>query len=346
MRALRIVYLVAGLGLLAAVLIGVDLAAAGGWLGRMGFAGVASVIAVYALIFTCDSASWWLILAGARLEGGWLGRLWVVRLIGEAFNAIIPAASLGGEPVKALLLKRRYGVGYGEAAASLVMAKTINLIGLIVFSAGGLIVMLGDGAYATEYAEVAGAGLAALAAGVLGFFAVQRWGVASRLAARLAARRPGGRIETALGHLQSIDQRFVDFYHRRPGRFAAALGLVLSSWMLGALELYVILDFLGRPITPAEAWITESVLQLVRAGSFFIPASLGVSEVGFVVLVGALTGQPPLGLAAALMRRARELLWIVAGVALGWRLSFTPAVVTAERGGPTDRQPPPGHGSG
>ena len=107
----------------------------------MGFAGVASVIAVYALIFTCDSASWWLILAGARLEGGWLGRLWLVRLIGEAFNAIIPAASLGGKPVKALLLKSRYGVGYGEAAASLVMAKTTNLIGLIIFSAGGLIVI-------------------------------------------------------------------------------------------------------------------------------------------------------------------------------------------------------------
>lgn len=339
MRALRIFYLVAGLGLLAAVLFGVDLAAAGEWLGRMGVAGVASVFAVYALIFTCDSASWWLILAGEKLKGVWLGRLWMVRLVGEAFNAIIPAASLGGEPLKALLLKKRHGVGYGEAAASLVMAKTTNLIGLIVFSAGGLVLMLGMESYAVAYGAVAGAGLAALAAGVLGFFAVQRWGVASRLAARLAARRRGGRLERALGHLRNIDERFERFYHHRPGRFAGALGLALSSWMLGALELYVILDFLGRPITPAEAWITEAVLQLVRAGSFFIPAGLGASEVGFVVLVGALTGQPSLGLAAALMRRARELLWIVAGVALGWRLSFTPAVVAAELAEP-GKSPP------
>ena len=330
MRILRIVYLVAGLGLFAAVLIGVDLASAGEWLGRMGFAGVASVIAVYALVFTCDSAAWWLILAGERLKGVWLGRLWLVRLVGEAFNAIIPAASLGGEPVKALLLKKRHGFGYGEAAASLVMAKTITLIGLIVFSTAGLTLMLGTKIYADAYGAVAGAGLAALAAGVLGFFAVQRWGVASRLVARLAARHPGGRLETALGHVRSIDDRFAGFYHRRPGRFAAALGLVLVSWLLGAFELYVILDFLGRPITLTEAWITETVLQLVRAGSFFIPANLGASEVGFVVLVGALTGQPSLGLAAALVRRAREMLWIIAGVALGWRLSFTPAVVAAE----------------
>ena len=344
MRALRIAYLVAGLGLLAAVLYGVDLAAAGAWLARMGVLGVVSVVAVYGLVFTCDAAAWWLILSGGKLEVAWLGRLWLVRLVGEAFNAIIPAASLGGEPVKALLLKKRHGVGYGEATASLVMAKTTTLIALIVFSALGLSLLLGSSSLADAYGAVAGAGLAALAAGVLGFFAVQRWGVASRLAARLAARYPGGRLETALGHLLSIDDRFAGFYRRRPGRFAAALALALAGWVFGALELYVILDFLGRPITPAEALITESVLQLVRAGSFFIPANLGASEVGFVVLIGALTGQPPLGLAAALMRRARELLWIVAGVALGWRLSFTPAAVAValagseeERGSPQDR---------
>ena len=336
MRALRIAYLVVGLGLLAAVLYGVDVAAAGAWLGRMGVAGVVSVIAVYGLIFTCDAAAWWLILAGPKLEAAWLGRLWLVRLVGEAFNAIIPAASLGGEPVKALLLKKRHGVGYGEAAASLVMAKTITLIALIVFSALGLSLLLGSSVFAQAYGAVAGAGLAALAAGVLGFFAVQRWAVASRLAARLAARHPGGRLEAALGHLRSIDDRFTGFYRHRPGYFAGALALALASWLLGAFELYVILDFLGRPITPAEAVITESVLQLVRAGSFFIPANLGASEVGFVVLVGALTGQPALGLAAALMRRARELLWIVAGVALGWRLSFTPAVVAAELAEPKE----------
>ncbi len=319
MRAFRIAYLVAGLGLLAAVLYGVDLAAAGEWLGRMGVAGVAAVITVYALVFACDSAAWWFILAGAKLEGVWLGRLWTVRLVGEAFNAIIPAASLGGEPVKALLLKKRHGVGYGEGASSLVMAKTINLIALILFSAMGLTLMLGSNSYADTHGAVAGAGLAALAAGVLGFFAVQRWGVASRLAARFAEKHPGGRIEAALGHLRSIDDRF-----------AGALGLAFGAWLLGAVELYVILGFLGRPISFAEAWIIESVLQLVRAGSFFIPASLGASEVGFVVMVGALTGQPPLGLAAAVVRRSREVLWISLGLMLGWRLSFTPAAAAAE----------------
>lgn len=322
--------------MLGVVVYGVDMAALGQWLGRMGGAGMALVFVLYAVVFICDSASWWLIMAGRRLKMIWLGRLWMVRLVGEAFNAILPAANLGGEPIKAMILKRRYGIRFGEVAASLVMAKTVNLFGLVLFSICGLGFMLGADSYASQYTAAAGAGLAALAVGATGFFAVQRWGVASRLAARLAARHPGGRIEKALEHLQSVDGRFADFYHRRPGRFVGALGLSLSSWLLGAVELYVILYFLGRTITPAEALITESVLQLVRAGSFFIPSSLGASEAGFVVLVGAMTGQPSLGLAAALVRRVREVVWIAAGVALGWRLSFTLAVAATAPDDPTE----------
>ena len=330
MRLLRIVYLLAGLGLLAVVAAAIDLDAVGQWLSRMGMLGIACVVVVYATAFTCDSASWWLVQSPARLAAAWLFRLWQVRLVGEAFNAIIPAASLGGEPVKALLLKKRHGVDYREAAASLVMAKTTILLALIGFAAIGLALMLRAEALAGAYGAVAGAGLAVLALGVVGFFAVQRWRIASRFGAWLAPRRMGRRLETALAHLQTIDDRFVEVYRHRPGRFAGALGLAFGAWLLGAVELYVILGFLGRPISFAEAWIIESVLQLVRAGSFFIPASLGASEVGFVVMVGALTGQPPLGLAAAVVRRSREVLWISLGLVLGWRLSFTPAAAAAE----------------
>ena len=197
-------------------------------------------------------------------------------------------------------------------------------------AAVGLVLMLQTEALAGAYSAVAGAGLAALALGVVGFFAVQRWRVASRLGAWLARRGIGRRLESALAHLQTIDDRFVEVYRHRPGRFAGALGLAFGAWLLGAVELYVILGFLGRPISFGEAWIIESVLQLVRAGSFFIPASLGASEVGFVVMVGALTGQPSLGLAAAVVRRSREVLWISLGLALGWRLSFSPAAAAVE----------------
>ena len=50
--------------------------------------------------------------------------MYVVRMIGEAYNNITPTASLGGEPVKAWLLKANWGVPLRDAGASLVIAKT------------------------------------------------------------------------------------------------------------------------------------------------------------------------------------------------------------------------------
>ena len=72
------------------------------------------------------------------------------------------------------------------------------------------------------------------------------------------------------------------------------------------------------PVTLAEAWLIETVAQLVRVGTFFIPASLGATEVAMVLLYEALVGAPSLGFAVALIRRARELLWIAWGLWLGW----------------------------
>ena len=71
-------------------------------------------------------------------------------------------------------------------------------------------------------------------------------------------------------------------------------------------------------ISPSEAWLIEAVAQLVRAGFFFVPASLGVTEAAMVLVYDALTGRPSLGFAVALIRRARELLWIAWGLWLGW----------------------------
>ena len=56
----------------------------------------------------------------------------------------------------------------------------------------------------------------------------------------------------------------------------------------------------------------------MRAGFFFIPASLGATEAVMVLVYDALLGRPSLGFAVALIRRGRELLWIAWGLWLGW----------------------------
>ncbi len=310
--------LFAGIGLLAYIASWTDLTEVWNRLVDLGAWGALAVCAVYFTAFLVDTASWQLMLPGVRLDAPWLYRLWKVRMVGQVLNLVIPAGSFGGEPVKAVLLKRAHAIGYREGAASLFIAKTVNLLGLAAFSAVGFALMLQVETLPGAYVLAAGAGLAALGFGIIGFYAVQRWGAASYLARRLAAWRFGRRLEGLLEHIHEVDDHFERFYARQPARFAAALALALASWLIGMGEIVVIMWFLGVPVTLAEAWLIETVAQLVRAGTFFIPASLGATEAAMVLVYEALVGAPSLGFAVALIRRARELLWIAWGLWLGW----------------------------
>jgi uncharacterized protein (TIRG00374 family) len=323
----RLIALLIGLALLGYVAAQADLAEVWSAMLRLGWVGAAAVAAIYFAAFVVDSASWQLMLPSARLDAGWLTRLTKIRLVGEAFNTIVPAGSLGGEPVKAYLLKRQHGLGYRESGASLIIAKTVNLLALVAFSAVGLVLMWRAAGVSEAFRLSAAAGLGALALGVVGFYAVQRWRAASRLAGTLARFRIGRPLGRFLAHIQDVDDRFTAFYAARRGRFAAAFGLAFGNWLINAAEVYAILWFLDRPITWAEAWLIETAAQLVRAGAFLIPGSLGATEAVMVLVFEALMGRPGLGLAVALIRRGREALWIAAGLLLGWRYSFTPAAV-------------------
>lgn len=321
----RILALVVGLGLLVFVVLQTDPAEVWSGMRALGPLGALAVCLVYLAAFVVDTASWQLMLPSVRLDLAWLYRLWKIRMTGEALNLVVPAGSLGGEPIKAVLLKKVHAIGYREGAASLVMAKTVNLMALVAFAAIGFTLMLGVEALTGPYRLVAGVGLGALGLGVFGFYAVQRWRAASRLAEWAAGHRLGRGLVRFLAHIQDVDDRFEAFYGRRPGRFAGALALAFGNWVLGMAEVYTIMWFLDQPITWREAWLIQTVAELVRAGAFFIPGSLGATEAAMALLYDALTGRPALGLAMALIRRGRELLWIGWGLWFGWLFSLNGA---------------------
>ncbi len=211
-------------------------------------------------------------------------------MVGEVFNTVVPAAGMGGEPVKAVLLKKYYGIGYREATASLILAKTINLVSLVIFLGIGFALIWATPKLPMSYKVVAGAGLAAFAVGIGLFVAVQRYRITS-LAGTWAARTAlGRRLEDVLHHIHDMDERLVTFYTRHHRRFFIAVVLAFVNWALGVAEIYYVMVFLGHPVSWADAWIIESV--------------------------------PELGVAVAVVRRIREVIWLLWGVVLGWLFSI------------------------
>jgi hypothetical protein len=135
----------------------------------------------------------------------------------------------------------------------------------------------------------------------------------------------GNRLAKLLYNLRSVDDRLVEFY-TNPSRLRNGFIVGFLNWPLGVLEIYFLMQFLRHPITFADAWLLDSVAQLVRAGTFFIPANIGTLEGSLVVLGAALTGSPELGLAISVIRRFKDILWILLGLLIWWLFSFKPTL--------------------
>lgn len=316
MRAVKILYWLLGLALLVAVVSQVDVVEVWNHASQVGW-GLTVLLALYFTAFVIDSYTWQMAMEGVSLGPRWLYRCFKVRMVGEVFNTVIPAAGMGGEPVKAELLKKHYGLGYREGIASIILGKTINMLSMVIFLAMGFALMWSSEALGASYKLIGGAGLAAFIVGGGLFYAVQRWKVTSLAGTWLARFSFARRLDEVLHHISDMDERLVRFYTAHRGRFLAALFLAWINWVLGAAEVYYAMIFLGHPVTWAEAWIIEAAAQLVRNGLFFIPATIGAQEGTFLVVCAAITGSPPLGVAVAVVRRFREVTWLAWGAALG-----------------------------
>ena len=325
MKNLKFLYLLIGLGLLALVLAHTDLGQLWDQTVLVGW-GIGVILAIYLAAFILDSISWQLALLSLNFDLSNTYKIWKIRMVGEAVNNTTPLATMGGEPVKAVLLKKHFSMGYREGTASLIIAKTTNLLALVVFLVAGFGFMIATEALPSSYNLVAGAGLVAFTAGILLFFLVQRYKISSLAGTWIARTRLGRFLEDLLHHVHDMEDRLIHFYICHSRRFLLALALALANWVIGALELYVTLWFLGHPVTFSEAWIIEAIAQLVRSGAFFIPGALGVQEGAFMIVIEAMTGRGVLGLAVAMIRRFREIVWIAWGMLLGGFSSFSPQI--------------------
>ncbi len=321
MRPFRLLFLVLGLGLFGFVLAQADLNAVADHVGRLGWAGALGIPAVSLLPFLADTLSWQILFAPPRPGWGWFADLWKVRMVGSAINKLAPVAGLAGEPVKAVILKRIYGLPYREGVASLVVAKTANLIALLVFLTIGMALAFTGDSLPQDYRLAAAAGFAMLAFSIGVVFAVQRFRISSALGVWVSRRWSGRSIGHILHHLHEMDDRLVRAYTRDRARFLVATFLTFLYWVLGAVELYLIFWFMGHPVTFVEVGVIAATLELVRAGTFFIPASIGAEEATLSLIVTSITGEAGLGLAVAFVRRYRELLWIGVGVLIAWRIT-------------------------
>ena len=227
------------------------------------------------------------------------------RLAGEAFNLTTPTASMGGEAVKAWLV--RPWAPLAEGLPSVIVAKTTITIGQALFVVVGLVAA--HAALPSDSLVVRGMEwlLVVQVLAVGGFVAVQAGGALSGSTRWL--QKLGWLSGRRLEPLAQINDELAHFYRREPKRLALSIFFHFLAWLIGALEPWLILRWIGLPVSLAEATAIEAFSSGIRFAAFLVPGYLGALEAGHVAIFAALGLGAPAGLSFTLIRRLREAAW-------------------------------------
>jgi uncharacterized protein (TIRG00374 family) len=279
------------------------------------------LLTIYPFIFAFDTLGWFYSFPKSLPKHVPFLDLYVIRIIGETLNAVIPwAASLGGEPVKVELLASKYGIRRSEGFASILIVHTTFWVSLNLFVIGAILVTfktlpLTPVLWKSVLAFLLGLGLVAVLLIIGLHFGVFKKVHSIGESFKWWGDKSG---EKKIRFLQ-LDDQIKKFYTQDPKRFALSTVFNFLGWLTGTLEVYWIMHILGQPVGLTEAWLLEALIQVLRIVTFFIPSSLGAQEGGIVLIFSQFGFTGALSLTFAVIRRLREIVWLAVGLFL-WSL--------------------------
>jgi putative membrane protein len=286
---------------------------------RSGFSEIFHILAVagwslvwlapYHLVpIALDSASWQLLLRarGARVPLPFLAWAASVR---DASNTLLPVVGPAGVAVGIRLLVARKVDG-AAAAASVMVEGTVTLISQFLFVATGIGLFLAHPSGSETFVLntllplfLAALPFLALVVVLQGKSWLFRWmePITDRLADRLSL--PGLVGGPARLH------RELSLLYGKPAVVLRAGLWQLAGLFAGVGEVWLALYLFHRPVSIGSAVLIQSLGEALRTAAFVVPAGLGVQEAGYLVFAHLVGLGPSVGLALALAKRFRELVF-------------------------------------
>jgi putative membrane protein len=209
------------------------------------------------------------------------------------------------------------GVGIAQAGAGTILDLTLEAGMQLVFLLLGIGMLAADGINPT-WASWAEGGLVMGTFAILGFVIAQRAGLLrliELLTLRLNHLWPALSVESVRG----LHHELIRLQHRPWTLMKAAL-FHLTSWSLGAGEVYLALFAIGAPVGLTQAFVIESLGMAARSAGFAVPGALGVQEWGFILVCGQFGVLPDAAISLSMVKRLREVLFGIPGLII-WQWS-------------------------
>ena len=205
---------------------------------------------------------------------------------------------LSREPTKAEFVSHRMSTGEALASAGIERASSAAATTVLAALAFGIV------AWRHHASPIFWAALA-LTAAVGGCVAC----------IRRSPRAPGGRAHEE-GVVAEARRRWNALRRRHPARVLGLCVTGLAQEVINVIEAYVLLACLDVAPTVTSVIVLEGASRLLNTVGQFIPGKVGVVEAGSAGLTASLHLGVPSGLALALCRRFRSLVWSAVGLGL------------------------------
>jgi putative membrane protein len=244
-----------------------------------------------------------------------LGLIW----IRESINGLLPVVRIGGDLISFRLLLKR-GFSTPMSAASLIVDMQLTVISQLLFAAAGIAYLFANvQSDALRMVSHLAWGLLLIAPAFALFALIQHANPFERMM-RVLDRIASGKLAELVGKSADIDETIKRTW-RRPAIVLRYLLIWQPLQAIGtSLEIWLALYFFDTPVSFAEAFVIDSLVQVVASAAFFVPAALGVQEGGFLLIGGMLGLEPATCLALAGARRVRDLVIFVPGM-LAWQIA-------------------------
>lgn len=242
-------------------------------------------------------------------------RLFMIRHLGESLALINPTNIIAGESSKAVLLKKA-GINYNDGIVSLVLSRTLIILSHVLLLIGvswHLFSALGE---SQSLLFQIGLLVVSLLALLVLFYAL----TSSKLWLYQAFAQMAKMVkwfEKIAIKIKTINEEMSLFYHQHQSNLIIAFLLSALHWCIGALEFYLIFWFLDVPISYEYALFIELGVMIFKSLGSFVPGQIGVEEYGNLFMLNMLSYESAeLWLAISLIRRGRQVFWLLIGLGM------------------------------
>ena len=274
--------------------------------------GFGLILLVTFVAYLLGTIGWWICLGSERTRIS-LWQLFGIRQIGETVGLYNPSSIVGGDMLKNELLKP-HGLSNSGASTSVVVSRVAAVLSQLLllmlylcwwaateinlltpFWLGGLFILI-----------------ALLLLVKIGFFYLLLRYRSPSVATKQTSTNLWQRFRSAI--YQLIGQTQI-FFQQHRNLFWWCYGFFFLHWLVGGLEFYIILRYLNYPVQLMQSIGMDMGVVFFKSLGAFVPGQVGVEELGNKVMLSSISiHAASIWATVSILRRARQLFWILVGV--------------------------------